>query len=76
MVEINSFLIKDLMVQEVLEKKQILVFSFTFLLLQKSNKKRAPKSNTARFREAALFGVCTTVASALVILLLGTVSLH
>jgi len=27
---------------------------FTFLLLQKSNKKGAPKSNTARFREGAL----------------------
>jgi len=27
---------------------------FTFLLLQKSNKKRAPKTITARFREGAL----------------------
>ena len=29
-------------------------FYFTFLLLQKSNKKRAPKTITPRFREAAL----------------------
>ena len=30
------------------------ILSFTFLLLQKSNKKRAPKTITPRFREAAL----------------------
>jgi len=51
-----------------------LLFYCSFLLLQKRTKKRAPKSNTARFREAAMFDSCTTVASALVILLLGAVS--
>ena len=29
-------------------------YHFTFLLLQKSNKKRAPKSITSRFREGSL----------------------
>jgi len=43
----------------------------SFLLLQKRNKKRARQTDTARLSEAAMFGSCTTVAAALVILLLG-----
>ena len=44
---------------------------FTFLPAQKSNKKRPPKSNTARFRETALRNFCSLVAWALVMLRLG-----
>ncbi len=32
----------------------LIFLPFTFLLLQKSNKKRAPKTITSRFREGAL----------------------
>ena len=51
-------------------------FYCSFLLLQKRTKKGAPKSITARFREAAMFDFCTTVASAVVILLLELCSMQ
>lgn len=51
------------------------LFLFTFSLPQKCNKKGASKSITGRFREAAMFNICTTLTSALVILLLGVISL-
>ena len=41
---------------------------FTFLPAQKSNKKRPPKSNTARFRETALLICCAPVVWAFVML--------
>ena len=54
---------------------------FTFLLLQKSNKKRAPKTITPRFREAALikllyycsFNNCSLTANLKTILIIVTI---
>ncbi|MFZ1451194.1 MAG: hypothetical protein WAT20_00750, partial [Ferruginibacter sp.] len=40
----DSFLIKGHIVREAFKQKQLLLFSFTFLLLQKSNKKGARQS--------------------------------
>ena len=44
---------------------------FFFASPKKKKKKRAPGLNTAQSREAAMVNICTTVASTLVILLLG-----
>ena len=72
----NLLFIVDKWLKRLLVKKQFLVFSLLlFCFSKKSNKKGAPKSNTARFREAALFSRCTTVACTLIILLLGAVTL-
>jgi len=55
---------------KVFPKKYFGNFYFSFLLLQKRNKKGARQSITARLAETAMCSSCTTVASTSVTLLL------
>jgi len=56
------------------EIKEFLILFLLLFACPKSNKKRAPPSNTARWRMVPWLNFCTTVASAVVILFLGAES--